>query len=164
MTDWQEHEPIYIQLAQLVLDQIMRGTLAEGEAAPSVRQVASQERINPLTVSRAYQTLVDDGMLEKRRGLGMFVSDGAKARAIETAGPRALRNRYCPEPGRGRIAIVALHTVLYIAVGLPNTVFVFGEVLITGNEWMIGEQASYRLQSDFEAGLEMSRLTVEQLR
>ena len=82
MTEWQEHEPIYIQLAQLVLDQIIRGALAEGEAAPSVRQVASQERINPLTVSRAYQTLVDDGLLEKRRGLGMFVAEGARDRAI----------------------------------------------------------------------------------
>ena len=83
MTDWQEHEPIYRQLAQLVLDQIIRGTLVEGEAAPSVRQVASQERINPLTVSRAYQTLVDDDLLEKRRGLGMFVSAGARERAIQ---------------------------------------------------------------------------------
>ena len=90
MTDWQEHEPIYIQLAQLVLDQIIRGTLVEGEAAPSVRQVASQERINPLTVSRAYQTLVDDDLLEKRRGLGMFVSAGARERAIQSERRRFL--------------------------------------------------------------------------
>lgn len=90
MTEWQEHEPIYIQLAQLVLDRIIRGTLAEGEAAPSVRQVASQERINPLTVSRAYQTLVDDGLLEKRRGLGMFVSAGARDRAISNERQRFL--------------------------------------------------------------------------
>ena len=55
MTDWQEHEPIYHQLAQLVIEQIIRGSLAEGSPVPSVRQVAASERINPLTVSRAYR-------------------------------------------------------------------------------------------------------------
>ena len=82
MTDWDDNEPIYQQLARTVLDRIMCGTLPEGEAVPSVRQVAGQERINPLTVSRGYQLLVDDGLLEKRRGLGMFVTDGAQERAI----------------------------------------------------------------------------------
>ena len=82
MTDWDDNEPIYVQLAQTVLDQIMRGALAEGEPIPSVRQVASQERINPLTVSRGYQLLVDDGLLEKRRGLGMYVADGARQQAL----------------------------------------------------------------------------------
>jgi GntR family transcriptional regulator len=82
MTDWQEHEPIYHQLAQLVIEQIIRGSLAEGEAVPSVRQVAAQERINPLTVSRAYQMLADDELLEKRRGVGMFVAPGARSTAL----------------------------------------------------------------------------------
>ena len=80
MTDWDDKEPIYVQLAQSVLEGIMRGALIEGEPVPSVRQVASQERINPLTVSRGYQLLVDDGLLEKRRGLGMFVANGARKR------------------------------------------------------------------------------------
>ena len=82
MTDWDDNEPIYVQLARTVLDRIMLGTLPEGDAIPSVRQVASLERINPLTVSRGYQLLVDDGLLEKRRGLGMFVTEGAQKRAI----------------------------------------------------------------------------------
>ena len=90
MTDWDDHEPIYVQLAQLVLDQILRGALAEGEPVPSVRQVAGQERINPLTVSRGYQLLVDDGLLEKRRGLGMYVREGARARALERERERFL--------------------------------------------------------------------------
>ena len=82
MTDWTDREPIYVQLAQSVLERILRGTLAEGDAVPSVRQVASQERINPLTVSRGYQLLADDGLLEKRRGLGMFVAPGAREKAL----------------------------------------------------------------------------------
>ena len=82
MTDWNDHEPIYLQLAHTVLDRIMRGTLAECEPIPSVRQVASQERINPVTVSRGYQLLVSDGLLEKRRGLGMFVAACAQKRAL----------------------------------------------------------------------------------
>ena len=83
MTGWDDREPIYVQLAQSVLERIMRGDLDEGEPVPSVRQVASRERINPLTVSRGYQLLVDDGLLEMRRGLGMFVAAGARTRALE---------------------------------------------------------------------------------
>ena len=94
MSDWNDNEPIYVQLAQTVLDQIMRGTLAEGEAVPSVRQVASQERINPLTVSRGYQLLVDEGLLEKRRGLGMFVSAGAQDRALTRERNRFLEQEW----------------------------------------------------------------------
>ena len=94
MTDWQEHEPIYHQLAQLVIEQIIRGHLQEGEAAPSVRQVAAQERVNPLTVSRAYQTLVDGGLLEKRRGVGMFVAEGARERALSAERSRFLEHEW----------------------------------------------------------------------
>ena len=68
------------------------------------------------------------------------------------AGPRWLRERFAPEPGVGRSAIVALHSVLYLAVGLPLTVLLTGEILITANESLIGEQADYRLQSDWAAG------------
>ena len=56
---------------------ILDGTLAEGEALPSVRTVASEFQLNPITVSKSYQALVDDGLVEKRRGLGMFVREGA---------------------------------------------------------------------------------------
>ena len=84
MHEWHDSEPIYQQLRTAVLHRILSGSLAEGEAVPSVRQVAASERINPLTVTRAYQLLVDEGLLEKRRGLGLFVTTGAAARARES--------------------------------------------------------------------------------
>ena len=76
--EWNDSQPIYRQLRSLVIERIMDGTFAEGEAVPSVRQVAVDYSINHLTVAKAYQELVDSGLLEKRRGLGMFVVDGAK--------------------------------------------------------------------------------------
>ena len=82
MTEWHDDQPIYRQLAQLMRSRIIAGSLGEGEPLPSVRQVAAQEQINPLTVSRAYQTLVDEGLLEKRRGVGMFVAAGARDAAL----------------------------------------------------------------------------------
>ena len=72
-----------------MLGQILSGTLPEGEAVPSVRTVAGQERINPLTVSKAYQTLVDDGLLEKRRGLGLFVTRRRPGRQPSSRSGRA---------------------------------------------------------------------------
>jgi GntR family transcriptional regulator len=82
MNEWTDKEPIYMQLRKIVLRGIMTGSLVEGEAVPSVRQVSSEEHINPITVSKAYQTLVDEGLLETRRGLGMFVLGGARERAL----------------------------------------------------------------------------------
>jgi len=78
-SEWKEDQPIYRQLRSQVTALIMNGTYAEGESLPSVRQVSSDLSINHLTVSKAYQELVDDGLLEKKRGLGMFVVEGAKA-------------------------------------------------------------------------------------
>jgi GntR family transcriptional regulator len=112
MTDWQEHEPIYHQLAQLVLEQIIRGSLQEGEAVPSVRQVAAQERINPLTVSRAYQSLVDEGLLEKRRGVGMFVAPGAKAAALAAQRQRFLSEEWPALLSRIRLLELKLEDLL----------------------------------------------------
>ncbi len=63
---------------------ILDGTLAEGDTLPSVRTVASEFQLNPITVSKSYQTLVDDGLVEKRRGLGMFVRQGARQQLMET--------------------------------------------------------------------------------
>lgn len=76
--EWNDNQPIYRQLRELVVERIMDGSFAEGEAVPSVRQVASDYQINHLTVAKAYQELVEDGLLEKRRGLGMFVIGGAR--------------------------------------------------------------------------------------
>lgn len=76
--EWHDNQPIYKQLRELVIERIIDGSFQEGEAVPSVRQVASDYQINHLTVAKAYQELVEDGLLEKRRGLGMFVVDGAR--------------------------------------------------------------------------------------
>ena len=76
--EWNDNQPIYRQLRDLVIERILDGSFTEGEAVPSVRQVASDYNINHLTVAKAYQELVDDGLLEKRRGLGMFVLSGAR--------------------------------------------------------------------------------------
>lgn len=76
--EWNDNLPIYRQLRDLVVQRILDGSFAEGEAVPSVRQVASDYNINHLTVAKAYQELVDEGLLEKRRGLGMFVLSGAR--------------------------------------------------------------------------------------
>lgn len=76
--EWNDSLPIYRQLRELVIERILDGTFPEGEAVPSVRQVAADYNINHLTVAKAYQELVDEGLLEKRRGLGMFVLSGAR--------------------------------------------------------------------------------------
>lgn len=76
--EWTDGQPIYRQLRDLVIQRVMDGSFPEGEAIPSVRQVATDYRINHLTVGKAYQELVEMGLLEKRRGLGMFVASGAR--------------------------------------------------------------------------------------
>lgn len=74
---WRDDLPIWRQIKDRVLVAILDGGLKEGEPLPSVRQVALDLQVNPLTVSRAYQELADDGVVERRRGLGMFVMEGA---------------------------------------------------------------------------------------
>ncbi|TAN08110.1 MAG: GntR family transcriptional regulator [Rhodanobacteraceae bacterium] len=81
---WNDNVPIYRQLRARVVAMILDGVLNEGDALPSVRQVAADYQINPLTVSKAYQELVDEQLVEKRRGLGMFVTDGARAALLKS--------------------------------------------------------------------------------
>jgi len=81
-TGWNDIEPIYWQLKERTVAMILDGTLAEGDALPSVRTVASNFQLNPITVSKSYQALVDEDLVEKHRGLGMFVKKGAYARLI----------------------------------------------------------------------------------
>jgi GntR family transcriptional regulator len=83
LDDWNDNQPIYQQLRDLIITQIIAGKLKEGESIPSVRQVSSDYRINHLTVAKAYQELVSDGLLEKRRGLGMFVLKNAQQKLLE---------------------------------------------------------------------------------
>jgi GntR family transcriptional regulator len=75
---WDDSLPIYRQLRDRVVAMILEGVLKEGDPLPSVRNVAAEFRLNPLTVLKGYQQLVDERLVEKRRGLGMFVSLGAR--------------------------------------------------------------------------------------
>ena len=76
--EWNDSQPIYRQLRDRVVAMILDGLLNEGDPLPSVRNVAAEDRINPLTVLKAYQQLVDEQLVEKRRGLGMFIKTGAR--------------------------------------------------------------------------------------
>ncbi len=75
---WNDSQPIYRQLRDRVIAMILDGVLKEGDALPSVRNVAAEFRVNPLTVLKSYQELVDEELVEKRRGLGMFIKEGAR--------------------------------------------------------------------------------------
>ena len=84
--EWNDSQPIYRQIRDRVVAMILDGLLAEGDPLPSVRNVATESRVNPLTVLKAYQQLEGDGLVEKRRGLGMFVK--ADARGLLLTGER----------------------------------------------------------------------------
>ncbi|MDQ6622345.1 MAG: GntR family transcriptional regulator [Verrucomicrobiota bacterium] len=77
--EWNKSQPIYRQLRDRGVHMILDGVLQEGDPLPSVRNVAAEFRVNPLTVLKAYQQLVDEGLIEMKRGLGMFVKAGARA-------------------------------------------------------------------------------------
>ncbi|MGA7296580.1 MAG: GntR family transcriptional regulator [Rhodanobacteraceae bacterium] len=91
---WNDNVPIYRQVRERVVAMILEGTLDEGEALPSVRQVAADYQINPLTVSKAYQELVDEQLVEKRRGLGMFVTEGAQKALLKSERDRFLNEEW----------------------------------------------------------------------
>ena len=93
-THWNDSQPIYWQLKERTVAMILDGTLGEGEALPSVRTVASEFQLNPITVSKSYQALVDDELVEKRRGLGMFVSKGARQKLMESERQKFLNEEW----------------------------------------------------------------------
>lgn len=93
-TRWDDNQPIYWQLRERTVAAIIDGTLAEGQCLPSVRQVAVDFQVNPLTVSKAYQSLVDDSLVEKRRGVGMFVCTGARQKLLESEREHFLREEW----------------------------------------------------------------------
>ena len=76
--EWNDSQPIYRQLRDRVVAMFLDGVLAEGDPLPSVRNVAAEYRVNPLTVMKGYQALADEELVEKRRGLGLFVNKGAR--------------------------------------------------------------------------------------
>jgi GntR family transcriptional regulator len=81
--NWNDNQPIYRQLRDRVVEMILENVLTDGDALPSVRSVAAEYRLNPLTVLKGYQELVDEGLVEKRRGRGMFVREGAKGNLLK---------------------------------------------------------------------------------
>ena len=89
---WSEGAPIYRQLKDRVIAMMLDGLLRPGDALPSVRQVAADYQLNPITVSRAYQELADEALVEKRRGLGMYVTEEAARKLLENE-----RNRFLAE-------------------------------------------------------------------
>ena len=81
---WNDKEPIYLQLKDQIRNMILVGDLKENEALPSVRQVASDYKLNPITVSKAWQYLVEEDLVEKKRGLGMFVKENAREQLLNS--------------------------------------------------------------------------------
>ena len=82
MSSFNETQPIFVQIRQRIAQMILSQTAREGEALPSVRSIAADLSVNPLTVTRAYDALVDLGVVESRRGMGMFVADGARDKLL----------------------------------------------------------------------------------
>ena len=91
---WNEDLPIYRQLRDRVVAMILEGVLGDGDALPSVRNVAAEYRLNPLTVLKGYQELVDESLVEKKRGRGMFVTDGARDRLLKDERSRFLEKEW----------------------------------------------------------------------
>jgi GntR family transcriptional regulator len=92
--EWNDRQPIYRQLRDRVVAMILDGMLAGGDPLPSVRTVAAEYRVNPLTVLKGYQQLVDEQLVEKRRGLGMFVNSGARELLLRDERQRFLSDQW----------------------------------------------------------------------
>ena len=91
---WSDSAPIYRQLKERVIAMMLDGQLRPGDALPSVRQVAAEYQLNPITVSRAYQELADEALVEKRRGLGMFVTEEASKKLLGNERDRFLTEEW----------------------------------------------------------------------
>ena len=92
--EWNDSQPIYRQLRDRVVAMILDGVLKEGDALPSVRNVAAEYRVNPLTVLKGYQELVDEKLVESRRGLGMFVNAGAREMLLQNERENFLKEQW----------------------------------------------------------------------
>jgi GntR family transcriptional regulator len=92
--EWNDSQPIYRQLRDGTVHLILDGLLKEGDPLPSVRHVAAEYRVNPLTVLKAYQELVDDELVESKRGLGMFVKAGAHDRLLKAEREKFLKEEW----------------------------------------------------------------------
>jgi DNA-binding transcriptional regulator YhcF (GntR family) len=92
--NWNDSQPIYRQLRDRVVDMILEGVLKDGDPLPSVRNVAAEYQLNPLTVLKGYQQLVDEQLVEKRRGRGMFVTEGARKMLMKDERQRFLDDEW----------------------------------------------------------------------
>jgi GntR family transcriptional regulator len=92
--EWNDSQPIYRQLRDRVVAMILEGVLKEGDPLPSVRNVAAEYRVNPLTVLKGYQQLVDEGLIESRRGLGMFINSGARTLLLKGERQKFLKEEW----------------------------------------------------------------------
>ena len=92
--DWHNNAPIYRQLKDRIVGMVLDGLLKPGDALPSVRQIAADFQLNPITVMRAYQELADATLVEKRRGIGMYVTDGAREKLLVSERERFLREEW----------------------------------------------------------------------
>jgi len=94
MDEWNDSQPIYRQLRDRVVAMILDGVLGEGDPLPSVRNVAAEYRVNPLTVLKAYDSLADERLVEKRRGLGLFINAGARDLLLQGERQRFLEEQW----------------------------------------------------------------------
>ena len=92
--EWNDSQPIYRQLRDQVVAMILDGVLKEGDPLPSVRNVAAEYRVNPLTVLKGYDQLADEGLVEKRRGLGLFIKVGARAMLLKAERQRFIQEEW----------------------------------------------------------------------
>ncbi|HEY4899614.1 MAG TPA: GntR family transcriptional regulator [Terriglobales bacterium] len=92
--EWNDSQPIYRQLRDLIVAMILDGALKEGDSLPSVRNVAAEFRVNHLTVLKSYQQLVDEGLVESRRGRGMFVNPGARGLLLKSERQKFLNEEW----------------------------------------------------------------------
>jgi GntR family transcriptional regulator len=93
-TEWNDDQPIYRQLRERIVALILDNAIAEGEAIPSARTIAAEFRINPLTVLKAFQMLSDEGLVDNRRGVGMFVKPGVRERLLKAERRRFLEEEW----------------------------------------------------------------------
>ena len=94
MTVWNDTQPIFIQIRQRIIDLILAGDGNTQEALPSVRAISSELSVNPLTVTKSYQSLVELGVIEKRRGLGMFLTENARTKLLKHEREKFLRDEW----------------------------------------------------------------------
>ena len=94
MSAWHDNSPIYRQLKDKLVGMMLDGDIKPGDALPSVRQIAAEYQLNPITVSRAFQELADENVVEKRRGLGMYMSENAKDQLLSSEKQRFLQDEW----------------------------------------------------------------------